>query len=292
MPRPVVAGLDGTRASFAATDWAAREALRRELPMTLVHAWSWEPVDLPVTQDQEAQREAARRMLHEAAAGLRERYPDLDLTVEQPPAPAVAALLEHGEHAAMTVLGTRGYGRLLGFLLGSVGLQVLGRATAPVVMVRAAEDESGGPERPARDEVVAGLHQLTASGEPVFAFAFAHAAAHGMRLRAVRAWSLPTVFNYSPAAMKLADESGGIEAHEKKMLHDALKPWRERYPEVEVVEHVDIGAAAEVLLTASARAGLMVVGRRAAPGRGHHLGPVAHATLHHADCPVAVVPHD
>ncbi|MCC3655430.1 universal stress protein [Streptomyces sp. S07_1.15] len=291
MPRPVVAGLDGTRASFAAADWAAREALRRELPMTLVHAWSWEPVDLPVTRDEETQREAARRMLHEAAAGLEERYPDLDLTVEQPPAPAVAALLERSEDAEMLVLGTRGYGPLLGFLLGSVGLQVLGRAGGPVVMVRAAEDESDRPER-RRDEVVAGLHQLTAGGEPVFAFAFAHAAAHGMRLRAVRAWSLPTVFNYSPAAMKLADESGGIEAHEKKLLHDALKPWRERYPEVEVVEHVDIGAAAEVLLSASARAGLMVVGRRGTPGRGRHLGPVAHATLHHAGCPVAVVAHD
>ena len=49
---------------------------------------------------------------------------------------------------------------------------------------------------------------------------------------------------------------------------------------------------AEALLNASRRADLLVVGRhtdpRAAEGR---LGPVTHAVLHHARCPVAVVPH-
>ncbi|NJQ00207.1 universal stress protein [Streptomyces zingiberis] len=291
MPRPVVAGIDGTRAGSAAADWAAREALRRELPLTLVHAWSWEPLDLPVTQDTEAQREAAGRLLHEAAGALRERHPRLELTAEQPPAPAVTALLARSEDAEMLVLGTRGHGRLMGFLLGSVGLQVLGRAASPVVMVRPAQDGSDRPAPPGRSEVVVGLENLTATGEPVLAFAFAHAAANGMRIHAVRAWALPTVFNYSPAAMELADEAGGIEAHEKQQLHTALRPWRERYPQVEVVEQVEIGAAAEVLLTASGRAGLVVVGRRRRPGRGH-LGPVAHATLHHACCPVAVVSHD
>lgn len=33
MTRPVVAGLDGSGESLAAADWAAREALRRGLPL-------------------------------------------------------------------------------------------------------------------------------------------------------------------------------------------------------------------------------------------------------------------
>ncbi|MGP4051269.1 universal stress protein [Streptomyces sp. 2A115] len=38
MLKPVVAGLDGSRESLAAAGWAAREALRRGLPLRLVHA--------------------------------------------------------------------------------------------------------------------------------------------------------------------------------------------------------------------------------------------------------------
>ncbi|WP_308216795.1 universal stress protein [Streptomyces fragilis] len=40
-------------------------------------------------------------------------------------------------------------------------------------------------------------------------------------------------------------------------------------------------------------AGLLVVGRRETGHRvGARIGSVAHAALHHAGCPVAVVPHD
>ncbi|MDX3241366.1 universal stress protein [Streptomyces sp. ME18-1-4] len=43
--RPVVAGLDGSKESLAAADWAAREALRRGLTLRLVHAWEGLPDD-------------------------------------------------------------------------------------------------------------------------------------------------------------------------------------------------------------------------------------------------------
>lgn len=39
MLNPVVAGLDGSRESLTAAGWAAREALRRGLPLRLVYAW-------------------------------------------------------------------------------------------------------------------------------------------------------------------------------------------------------------------------------------------------------------
>ncbi|WP_257155903.1 universal stress protein [Streptomyces sp. Ru87] len=285
LPGPVVAGVDGSRAGGAAAEWAAHEASARRLPLLLLHAWSWEPVDMPVTQDEETHRRLAEDMLRSTERGLRERHPGLEITAERVPQPAVDSLVEGAEGAEMLVLGSRRYGPVLGFLLGSVGLRVLGRAGCPVVMVRG--DES---PRPERDEVVAGLRGTSAQSGPVLAFAFAAAAAHGLRVRAVRAWSPPTVFSYSPSAMRLADEHGGIEAHEEKLLEDALAPWRERFPQVPVTTRVEIGSGTEVLLTSSARARLLVIGRRASSG-GRHLGPAAHATLHHADCPVAVVAH-
>jgi nucleotide-binding universal stress UspA family protein len=91
--------------------------------------------------------------------------------------------------------------------------------------------------------------------------------------------------------MKLADEARGLEPYERKALAEALRPWRERFPDVPVTEHVEIGSAAQVLLSVTGRAQLVVAGRRA-HGRavGSRIGSVAHALLHHAPCPVAVVP--
>lgn len=111
-------------------------------------------------------------------------------------------------------------------------------------------------------------------------------------MRAVRAWTLPPVFAYSPGSLKLLDEAGGLEPYEKKALASALQLWRERFPGVPVVEHIEMGSAGQVLLSVTARAQLMVVGRRARrTAVGARIGSVAHGVLHHADCPVAVVPH-
>jgi nucleotide-binding universal stress UspA family protein len=51
------------------------------------------------------------------------------------------------------------------------------------------------------------------------------------------------------------------------------------------------GTARNVLLQRAAAADLVIVGARRHPGhRGLQLGRVAHVLLHHAPCPVAVVP--
>ncbi|WP_309058154.1 universal stress protein, partial [Streptomyces sp.] len=79
--------------------------------------------------------------------------------------------------------------------------------------------------------------------------------------------------------------------YEEKALRDALAPWRERFPDVPVAEHVELGSAGQVLLSSSGAAQLLVVGRRARRGAvGPRIGSVAHAALHLAPCPVAVVP--
>ncbi len=84
-----------------------------------------------------------------------------------------------------------------------------------------------------------------------------------------------------------------LEADERVRLAEALAPWREKFPDVPVTKHVATGPATQVLLTASARGCLTVVGRRRHPWDGTWKpGPVAHAALHHVPRPVAVVPHD
>ncbi|MFB7084442.1 universal stress protein [Streptomyces sp. NPDC056296] len=290
MTRPITAGVDGSEESLAALAWAAREADRRGTPLHVVHAWRFQELDAAGTGDRDAQERWARDSVAESVRTVTERHPDLTVSTEVREADdAVAVLLAAAADAETLVLGSRGHGAVVGFLLGSVGQQVIAEANRPVVLVRAGDEAA---TEAAGREVVVGQQGEPEDSADVIGFAFEAAAARGAAVRAVRAWALPTVFTYSPGSMRLADEAGGLEQYERKALGEALAPWRERFPDIPVIEHVEMGSAGQVLLSVAAGAQMVVVGRRARrTAVGARIGSVAHGVLHHADCPVAVVPH-
>lgn len=289
MTRPITAGVDGSEESLAGLAWAAREAVRRGLPLRVVHAWRFQPHDA-IDAGEDTQAEWVRDGLAEVARGVAERHPGLEVTTDVVEGPPAETLIAAASESEMLVLGSRGHGRVVGFLLGSVGQQVIAGATRPVVRVRAGDEPSG---EAAGREIVVGQQGDPEDSAAALGFAFETAAARGATVRAVRAWTLPPLFAYSPASLKMLDEAGGLEPHEKESLGEALRPWRERYPDVPVVEHVEMGSGGQVLLSVSGRAQLMVVGRRVhRTAVGARIGSVAHGMLHLADCPVAVVPHD
>ncbi|APU43450.1 MULTISPECIES: universal stress protein [unclassified Streptomyces] len=290
MTSAITVGVDGSAESLAAAEWAAREAELRGVPLRIVHAWLWQPLDVPVVQDRETQATSARAVLRAAETHVADRHPALTVTAEVVQDTAVTVLLREAEAAEMLVLGSRGHGAFVGFLLGSYGQQVIAAAKRPVVSVRAVDGQT---PRAEGGEIVVGQQGTPEDGDAVLGFAFEEAAARGAALRAVRAWTLPPVFTYSPGSLLLVDQAGGLEPFEKKALAEALAPWRARFPDVPVTEHVEIGSAGQVLLSTLSDAQLLVVGRRTrrAPV-GTRIGSVAHAALHHAPCPVAVVPHD
>ncbi|MFE3635359.1 universal stress protein [Streptomyces cellostaticus] len=289
MTRPITAGVDGTEESLAALGWAAREAVRRGLPLRVVHAWHY--AEAIAAADRDTQRGWVSEGVREAVRTVSAGHPGLEVDVDVLDEGDVAeALTGAAAEAELLVLGSRGHGRVMGFLLGSVGQQVVAETTRPVVLVRAGERaaaEAGG-----RD-IVVGQHGGPEDSAAALRFAFETAAVRGATVRAVRAWTLPPVFAYSPGSLKLLDEAGGLEPYEKQALADALAPWRERFPEVPVAEHIEMGSAAQVLLSVAGRAQLMVVGRRARrTAVGARIGSVAHGMMYHAGCPVAVVPHE
>ena len=74
---------------------------------------------------------------------------------------------------------------------------------------------------------------------------------------------------------------------------DLLDDWRRRFPTV-AVRAVTHALAPEVALLGHAvGAQLLLLGRRTGPQHpgGLSLGSTARTVLHHATCPVAVVPH-
>ncbi len=288
MTRPITAGVDGSEESLAALGWAAREAVRRGLALRVVHAWRFQSHEAIEVGDPGTQAQLVREGLAEAARSVTERHPGLEVSTDVVDDSSVDTLVASTADAEMMVLGSRGHAAVVGFLLGSVGQQVIAGAKSPVVLVRAGDQASA---EAAGREIVVGQHGDADDSAAALRFAFGTAAARGATVRAVRAWTLPPLFAYSPASLKLLDEAGGLEPYEKKALGEALRPWRERFPEVRVVEHVEMGSAGQVLLSVVGRAQLMVVGRRARrTAVGARIGSVAHGVLHHAPCPVAVVP--
>ncbi|SHH47315.1 universal stress protein [Streptomyces sp. 3214.6] len=289
MTGPITAGVDGTDESLAALAWAAREAVRRDLALRVVHAWRFQSNAAAEVADRDAQERWVRDAAEQAVATVLERHPGLTVTTDVLEGGPVGTLVAAAAQAQSLVLGSRGHGPLVGFLLGSVGQQVIAEAACPVVLVRAGDRPSS---EVAGHEIVVGQHGEPEDSAPALRFAFETAAARGASVRAVRAWTLPPVFAYSPGSLKLLDDAGGMEQYEQKALAEAVKPWRERFPDVHVVEQVEMGSAGQVLLSVAGRAQLMVVGRRAhRTAVGARIGSVAHGVLHHADCPVAVVPH-
>ncbi|WP_031077831.1 universal stress protein [Streptomyces sp. NRRL S-118] len=306
--RTVIAAVDGSAESLAAAEWAAREARLRGLPLHILHAWQdWSPAfahapfvgthttpgGTTITQHW------AERVPREVVDRLREGHPGLNVGIEQIFGRPAEVLLSAAEKAEVLVLGSRGLGVLGGFLAGSVSLPVIAHAERPVVVVRArerAEDElrseAGGnvTGEGAYLDVVLGL-DLSRPCDELIAYAFEAAAARSARLRVVHGWTAPVVLGYDPAA---ADPGHGVarSLREASALTDVLRPWRGKFPDVEVTEQCVVGRAADHLVEASRDASLLVVGRRIRRGAiGAHIGPVAHAVLHHATAPVAVVPH-
>ncbi|MFD7827536.1 universal stress protein [Kitasatospora sp. NPDC059803] len=287
MTPSVLAGVDGSPESTTAALWAADEAVLRGTPLRLVHAWPWltdgvatfaEPDDLPA---------AAQRVLASAADAIRERHPDLAVHTDAVLDAPVDGLVAAAADAALLVLGSRGLGGFTGLLLGSVGMAAAARSTVPVVVVR----EPGAPDGAGDGvpEVLVGV-DAHAPEEEVLAFAFQEAALRGARVRAVHGWDLPPVFGYAGGAVP-PTEIAQLEALEAKLLSLALAGPRERHPDTAVIEDVRLGAA-RGLVEASAGAALLVVGRRhRSLDFGPRLGRVAHAALHHAQSPVAVIPH-
>ncbi|MER7481423.1 universal stress protein [Streptomyces sp. NPDC126510] len=291
MTRPITAGVDGSQESLAALAWAAREAVRRDRPLRVVHAWrvqTPELVETAVATDADSQAEWVHSAVTEAVGTVTEQHPELAVTTDVIEGPVAGTLVAAAADAEMLVLGSRGHGRIVGFLLGSIGRQVIAEATRPVVLVRSGDRPSS---EAAGREIVVGQQGDPEDSADALRFAFETAAARGATVRVVRAWNLPPVFAYSPGSLKLLDEAGGLEPYERKSLAAALRPFRDRFPDVPVEEHVEMGSAGQVLLSVAGTAQLMVVGRRAhRTAVGARIGSVAHGMLHHADCPVAVVP--
>ncbi|MFF4804338.1 universal stress protein [Streptomyces sp. NPDC001351] len=301
MPRTVTVGLDGSPESHAAAEWAAREADLRGLPLKLVHVWEAAPDPLAQAPllGAETLQHWTERVPREAAEGLRLRHPGVEVITEHFTGRPAEVLAAQAKEAELLVMGSRGLSGIGGFLVGSVGYEVVAHADRPVVLVRAGEqaaDEhepdpvgvpsAAGPYLP----VLLGLDADSAD-EALIGFAVDEAVRRSTSLRVVHGWNPSPYISYGvPADYEL---HRSLARQHADALTDVMRPWRQKFPDLSITEESRYGSPASFLVDASGSASLVVVGRRHRHGPLRpHIGPVTHAVLHHATAPVVVVAHD
>jgi len=285
--RPVVVGVDGSGSAYRAVEWAAAEAVRRGAELRLVRAFSWTTSERPirdggrVAQYRDELLKIARGQVARAARIAADVRPEVETTTQVAIGAPIEVLGSEARRAQLLVLGDRGLGGLAGLLLGSVAVGLAAHGACPVVIVRGERAGAGNDESP----VVVGIDDSPIS-EAALAFAFEAAAARGVGLVVVHAWS-PTAIDDALAPVMDWDAA---TAEEDALLAERLAGWEQKHPEVAVRRTVVRNGAVRSLVAASREAQLVVVGSR---GRGNAtgllLGSVSHGVLHASHCPVAIV---
>lgn len=140
--RAIVVGIDGSRASGRALQWALDEADRRDVDVTVVHSYE-APVGAPLNSVMsQAEIDQYSDRIHRDAVELVDetladsRIPD-GVTVERVVTRGTPAsvLLDRAGNDRLLVVGTRGHSALGRMVFGSVGHQCLHHATGPVIVV-------------------------------------------------------------------------------------------------------------------------------------------------------------
>lgn len=250
------------------------------------------PVGLPNVilpgEDADRRPRAGRELVDMITQRLRGRFPDLQITGAFEQRDPRTALTEAGRSAAMTVLGTRGSGRLPGALTGSVALYVTAHAHSPVAVIPRHPAPASGP-------VLVGVDPHGTS-QAAIDLAFEEAALRGTELVAVLAGDRVAA-HQGFARRPVRPLPAEIEA-DQAVLSEQLSGWSQKYPDVTIHRILLNGPPAHCLahfaeLTGSEPPQLTVVGRR---GHGSLarlvLGSTSHDLVGSAAGPVLVVPEN
>ena len=258
----LVVAVDGSPASLAAVDWAAREAMSQERRLRLVNVVGW-PYEGAAAADAvelsaEVLAEAAARA---SATGVQEVVPESRKGKLGP------LLLEISRQSHTVVLGHRPTTGFAEMVLRSVSVAVASHAEGPVIVVPEPVRVAWYATRPL---VVVGVDGAAGSGAAV-SYAFDHAGRHGCEVEAVVAGRGTDVPEGDAPAAVVAAASRAFPA----------VPWRiRRVPSPPV----------EALTGAAAHAALLVVGCRSRLGQNPPLvDSVSRGALFLSRCPVAVV---
>jgi nucleotide-binding universal stress UspA family protein len=284
----IVAGIDGSSAADIAAHWAADEAALRSASLELLFAYQIPVVGHPEyeypPEFAEGIRKAGRHTLDQGAEHATAAHPELVVKQNMTESDARMALVGESSKAMLTVVGSRGKGRLKEVLLGSVALHVASHAHSPVAVIPEASHTSDGA-------ILLGVDG-TDNSSAAIDFAFEEATKRGAEVVVLLGWD---ELAHQPFARRpvIAGRSAGRTADDA--MAELRTRWCTKYPTVPVREvvHRDGSPAMGLLRYANQAARLpqaIVVGNRGRGGlSGLILGSTSHTLIVHSRCPVVIV---
>ena len=283
----VMVGVDGSPASNAAVNWAARDAARRNVPLTLVHVIGAAipmgpetPMAIGYGQWQEEKgREViadAVKIATESSSGRLETQINTEMLFSS----VVPTLVDLSKDAQMIVVGSRGRGALARTFLGSVSSGLVHHAHCPVGVIHDADPLM---KYPGEAPVLLGIDGSPAS-ELATAIAFEEASMRGVDLVALHSWA-----DFSWPAYERPTAWFDLRAEAEETLAERLAGWKERYPGVNAHRVVMPDRPAQQLIERSDWSQLTVVGSHGRGGfAGMLVGSVGMAVVNAARMPVIV----
>ncbi len=131
----IVVGVDGSRASTHALDWAVQAARLTGGHIDVVHA-AKAPSQVRLHGYAKSFHEAARKVLDDAIAEVKTLDANVSVSGAIASSRPAEALLRASRGAEFLVVGARGRGGFRGLGLGSVGEQCANNAHCTVIIVR------------------------------------------------------------------------------------------------------------------------------------------------------------
>ena len=271
---PVLVGVDGSTQNASAVAWAATEASSSPEGTTLVLVHGTEgPGESP---------SVGRAVLERAASEVSRLAPRLDTVTEVRHGGVQEALRSAartwservpGQGPALLVVGRRGHGPGRPVRLGMTARRLVHEPGPPVVLVPEVWSAGRTPEQ-APIVVDLGSGQDT---HRTLGMAMARGLREGRRVVALLIWSVVPLVSQLDQGIR--DTWTAHAARAEQTLEALLAPWRQAYPQVELVGVLSDRHPLTALLEHAEVAELLVVPR----------GDLACAVVEYAECPVAVV---
>jgi nucleotide-binding universal stress UspA family protein len=274
-PRPIVVGIDGSKAAIRAALWAVDEAVGRDVPLRLLYA-------IEQGGAQEAEPDAMARKLATAETTVRHAFTAIEATgapvkieTEIAQGPPIGSLIGASASAAMVCVGAVGLRHFRPGRVGSTAAALAISARCPVAIIRGHDDR----RRQTADGIVVEI-----DGSPD----------NGVMLGAAMEEALlrDAAIHVLVCRRTVSGDKGAEREGDRRALADLdrrLARWKRQYPHLRVESAAVHGTLMEYLAYNRRSVRLVIVG---AANRDHLkelVGPIGSAILQDADCSLLIV---